>query len=528
MRKAFLPLALAASSAAWAASSCASLTSLSFIEITITSAQNVPAGMFTPPASGDAPGKPFSVMAFCRVVAVAKPTSDSLINFEVWIPPVSAWNGKFQGVGNGGYAGVISYTAMADALARGYATAGSDTGHSGGELIFADRHPEKAVDWAQRALHVTTTAAKLILRNYQGRFPQRSYFVGCSTGGMQALSEAQRFPADYDGIVAGDPGYDRTHLNAEFLWTYKAIHENEASYIPSSLLPMIHKAVMAACDAVDGIADGIISDPRRCHFDPETIVCRGKPDGNCLTEAQAEAVRKIYAGPRNPRTGERIGAGYEPGSESPANDTQERGWDAYITGLKEPMRLDFWKYWVFHDPNWDWHTFDFDRDLAYADEKMAAVNSNSPDLRAFKARGGKLLMYHGWADPVGAPGDTIDYYEKVASLMGGPGQTEGFFRLFMVPGMAHCRNGPGPLPSVFSTAGNTGTAVKRDAEHDMLAALDRWVEHGVAPEHIIASHVTNGIVDRTRPLCPYPQIAHWKGTGSTDDAANFQCGVESH
>src|SRR5579864_1248227 len=261
MGKAFLAIAWAASSAAWAASSCSSLTNLASTEITITSAQDVPAGMFTPLAAADAPGRPFPVVAFCRVVGVAKPTSDSLINFEVWLPPASAWNGKFQGVGNGGYSGAISYTAMADALARGYATAGSDTGHSGGELKFADRHPEKAVDWAQRALHVTTAAAKLIVRSYQGRFPQRSYFVGCSTGGMQALAEAQRFPADYDGIVAGDPGYDRTHLNAEFLWTFKAIHENEASYIPSSLLPMIHKAVMAACDAVDGIADGIISDP---------------------------------------------------------------------------------------------------------------------------------------------------------------------------------------------------------------------------------------------------------------------------
>jgi feruloyl esterase len=413
------------------------------------------------------------------------------------MPPRATWNGKFEGTGNGGFSSSMSYSSMATALNQGYATAGSDTGHEGGDLTFGVGHPEKINDWAYLAVHVMTDTAKLIIRNYYGRLPQYSYFNGCSTGGHQALSEAQRFPADYDGIVAGDPGNNRVHLIAGFLWSWEAIHKDTPSPLPAAKLPMISKAVMAACDAIDGLADGIIDDPRRCKFDPGTLACKGEDGDNCLTAPQVESVKKVYDGAKNPRTGEQVFAGWVRGTET--------SWTNYFVEPAEARRSEFWRLWVFNDPNWDWRTFDFDRDLAYADTKMAVVNSIDADLKPFKARNGKLVMYHGWADSDVPPEDGVRYYEAVERAMGGPGQTTEFFRLFMVPGMGHCSGGPGP---------NTFDAVR---------ALDQWVEHGKAPEKIVASHIANGVTDRTRPLCPYPQIAKWKGAGSIDEAANFVC-----
>lgn len=498
---------------------CEDLVKLNIQGVTVTSATSMPAGSFTPPDSSKALETP----AFCRVVAVARPTSDSVINFEVWVPSVGQWNHNFLGVGNGGYRGAISYGALANGLQRGFATASTDTGHTGEDLKFAAGHPEKIVDWGYRAIHVMTESAKLIIRDYSGAFARHSFFIGCSTGGHQALSEVQRFPADYDGVVAGDPGNDRVHLNVGFLWAFAATHDaNGKTILPTSKLPLINRAAVAACDEQDGIKDGIISDPQPCHFDPAVLLCKGKEDDECLTAAQAEAVKNVYAGPRNPRTGEQIIAGYSPGSESPMGDEFEGGWKNYITDRNEPMRLEFWKYWVFHDAAWDWHTFDYDRDVARADTELAAVNASNADLSAFEARGGKILMYSGWADPVGPPMDAVDYYQGVQKVVGGREKTEAFFRLFMVPGMAHCRGGPGPnlfggLSTIASPQVNT------DAEHDMLSALVQWVENGSAPNYIIAAHLTNGSIDRTRPLCPYPKIARWNGSGSSDDAKNFTC-----
>jgi len=455
------------------------------------------------------------------VVAVARPTSDSVINFEVWIPPAEHWNQNLLGVGNGAYVGAIDYRYMARALNRGFATASTDTGHTGPDLTFAAVHPEKIVDWGYRSIHVMTESAKLIVRDYSGRFPRHSYFEGCSTGGEQALSEAQRFPLDYDGVLAGDPGNDRVHLNVGFLWAFAATHDaNGSTILPTSKLPLINKAALAACDAFDGIRDGIISEPQSCHFDPGVLLCRGKENDTCLTPAQVEAANKVYAGPRNPRTGEQTIAGYSPGSESPVADEYFAGWKTYITDPKEPMRLDFWKYWVFNDPAWDWRTFDYDRDVAYADAKLAAVNASSPDLSAFVARGGKILMYSGWADPTGPPMDAVNYYERVAKVIGGREKTESFFRLFMVPGMAHCAGGPGP-----NFFGNViaPPQITIDTEHDVISALAQWVEKGVAPNQIIATHLTKDTIDRTRPICPYPKVARWNGSGSSDDARNFTC-----
>ncbi len=496
------------------AAQCENLVKLKLPDVTVISATT---GSFTP-------GSPplVTTPAFCRVVAVAKPTSDSVITFEVWIP-AEHWNHNLLGVGNGGYSGAISYAGLVNALQRGFAATSTDTGHTGTDLRFAEGHPERIVDWGYRSIHVMTESAKLIIRDYSGQLPQHSYFTGCSTGGEQALSEVQRYPADYDGVVAGDPGNNRVHLTVGFLWAFAATHDASGKAIlPTSKLPLINGAVLAACDAQDGLKDGIVSDPQACHFDPEVLLCKGAENDKCLTAAQVDAVRKVSAGPRNPRTGEQIIAGYSPGSESPSGDEFEAGWKTYITDRQEPMRLEFWKYWVFSDPEWDWRKFDYDRDVAYADAKLAAVNASSPDLSAFKKRGGKILMYSGWADPVGPPMDAVNYYKLVEEVMGGRDKTESFLRLFMVPGMGHCFGGPGP--SLFGGPRSVvSSQVGIDPEHDVMSALVRWVEKGSAPDHIIAAHLTNGTVDRTRPVCSYPKIAHWNGTGSSDDAKNFTC-----
>lgn len=472
---------------------CEQFTALTLPDTVIESATAIAAGPLTIPGVRT----PLTLPAFCRVLAVSRPTPDSEIHFEVWIPPAEAWNGKFEGTGNGGFSEALSYGPMAQALNQGYATAGSNTGHQGDNLQFGAGHPEKINDWAYRSVHVMTGNAKLIARNYYGRFPQYSYFNGCSTGGHQALTEAQRFPDDYDGIVAGDPANNRSHLISAFLWAYSALYKDPASPLPAAKLPMITKAAVDACDAADGIRDGIIGDPRACKFDPGTLLCKNGDEASCLTAPQVDAVRKIYAGPMNPRTGERIFAGFPRGSENT--------WTGYFVGREEPARHDFWSLWVFNNPAWDWRSFDFDRDLAYADKKMSVVNSVDTNLNPFKARGGKLVMYHGWADAVVPPEDGVRYYEAVQKTMGGAEKTSDFFRLFMVPGMGHCAGGPGP---------NT---------FDAVGALDQWVTQGTAPQKMVASHSTAGKVDRTRPLCPYPQRAKWNGTGSSDDAANFAC-----
>jgi feruloyl esterase len=440
---------------------------------------------------------------YCRVTAVAKPVPDSEIRIEVWLPPAERWNGKFLGTGNGGYSGALSYQAMEHALKQGYATAGSDTGHPGADLKFGLGHPEKINDWGYRAVHVMTETARLIVRAYYGRFAAHSYFAGCSTGGQQGLSEAQRFPADYDGIVAGDPGYNRVRLNVGFLWSWAA-----AGAVPASKLPVVYRAAIDACDAIDGIKDVVIDDPRRCRFDPGALLCQGPDGAGCLTAGEVAAVRKVYDGARNPRTGERIYPGWARGSEAPAAGPIG-SWAGYFVGRAEPARVEFWRYWVFDDPAWDPRSFDFDRDVSYAEAKLAAVSAVDPDLGAFQRRGGKLIMYHGWADPVAPPEDAVGYYERVAGAMGGLEKTAGFFRLFMAPGMAHCGGGPGP---------NT---------FDALGALDLWVAKGVAPNRILASHSNAGKVDRTRPLCPYPQAARWTGSGSTDDATAFVCAAQT-
>lgn len=481
---------------------CAALASLTIPNVVINAATAVAAGSFSPPGST----APITLPAFCRVEATARPTSDSEIKFEVWIPPTEAWNGKFQGVGNGGYMGSISYGAMATALRRGYATASTDTGHAGDDLRFGQGHPEKLIDYGHRAVHVMTESAKLVIRNAAGRFAERSYFVGCSAGGQQALSEAQRYPEDYDGIIAGDPANNRIRQTFGFLSSWIATHDADGSpLLTQAKLALLTKSAVAACDATDGLKDGLIDDPRRCSFNPATLTCKaGADEATCLTAPQVAAAQRMYEGTKSPTTKKLIYTGWPRGSEG-FGESAGQSWRQYVTDPKEPSRVGFFKYWLFHDPNWDFRTIDWDRDLAFAERElphMAAVETN---LAPFKKRGGKLLSYTGWMDPVVPPQDTVAYYEGVTKAMGGLAATQSFYRLFMAPGMGHCAGGPGPN------------------QFDAVAALEQWVEKGVAPDTLVASHSTGGKVDRTRPLCVYPKVARYKGTGSIDEAANFTC-----
>jgi len=479
-----------------AAALCESLSSSTLPNTTITEAQTVPAGGFTPPTTGGAATQGFANLpAFCRVAATLKPSSDSDIKMEVWLP-ASGWNGKFQAVGNGGWAGSISYPAMSAALRRGYATSSTDTGHTGDGGSFALGHPEKVIDYAYRSEHEMTVKAKAIIAAYYGNGPTLSYWNGCSAGGKQGLKEAQRFAEDFNGIIAGAPAINWTGRAAQALWVSQAVHKDEASFIPSSKFPLIHNAVLAACDAADGVKDGVLEDPTRCKFDPKVLECTGSDGPTCLTTAQVEAARKIYSAATNPRTKQVIFPGHQPGSEL--------GWTTMAGPRTFATGTDHFKYVVFQDPNWDERTFNFDSDYARA---LAEDNINAldPNLKPFLARGGKLLQYHGWSDPQISPGSSVDYYKSVLETLGGAKAVADSYRLFMVPGMAHCGGGDGT--STF----------------DMLSALEQWVEKGTAPEQILASRVRDGKVDRTRPLCPYPLVATYKGTGSTDDAANFVC-----
>jgi len=478
----------AGSVAASTSSACEELGSATLSNATITGAHAYPAGAFTS-------GRTFTVPAFCRVMVTARPSPDSDIKVEVWLP--DAWNGKLLGTDNGGFSGAINYAALAAAVTKEYAAVSTDTGHTGDQMDFGIGHPEKIVDWAYRAVHEMTTIARTVVERAKGRAPARSYFSGCSTGGQQALSEAQRFPTDYDGIVAGDPGNNRVNLIYGFLWSWLATHDvNGTPILSSAKLPELARAAVAACDKNDGLEDGLIADPRACRFDPSVLACKADETDACLTPRQIDAAKKVYAGAKT-KAGQQLYPGWSFGSEA--------GWGTYITNPKEPVRIGLFRGWVFQDPSWDPRSFDWDKDVATVNAKYPFLNAMATDYSAFQSRGGKLIMYTGLADPVTSPLDTMAYYEGVAKAMGGIDATRSFFRFFPAPGMAHCGGGAGP---------NT---------FDALAALERWVENGTAPDSIPASHATNGHVDRTRPLCAYPSVARYSGVGSMSDAANFSC-----
>ncbi|PYS49310.1 MAG: tannase/feruloyl esterase family alpha/beta hydrolase [Acidobacteria bacterium] len=480
-----------------AAGSCESLASLKLPDTTITMAQSVAAGAFTVPAGGRGAAPRYDDLpAFCRVAATLKPTADSDIKIEVWLP-ASGWNAKFEAVGNGGWNGNIDINALATGLRRGYATSSTDTGHPGGGGPWMQSR-EKLIDFGYRAVHEMTMKAKAIVAAYYGNGPQLSYFNGCSAGGRQALKEAQRFPEDFDGIVAGAPALNTTGRAAFSMWVAQAMHKDEASYIPPSKYPLIHNAVLEACDAGDGVKDGVLENPKRCKFDPKVLECESGDAPTCLTPPQVESARKSYAAAVNPRTKQEIFPGLEPGSEL--------GWATFASPQPFGLGAQMYQYMVFNDPNWDYKTLNFDTDMARTDKiENGTINALDTSLKPFFARGGKLIHYHGWGDPQITPMSSVNYYKGVLETMGSAGKVKDNYRLFMVPGMAHCGGGDGT------------------SSFDMLSALEQWVEKHKAPEQILASRMRNGAVDRTRPLCPYPQVATYKGTGSTDEAANFVC-----
>ncbi len=495
-----------------AAARCESLSTVRLSNVTINAATAVMGGSFTPPgARAPIAGLP----DFCRVTGVIKPTSTSEVVFETWLP-LEKWNQRFSAIGNGGWAGVIMFGQLADQIRRGYATASSNTGHDAGQGLdqakFAYTYPERLVDFAWRSEHEMTIAAKAIAEAFYGGAPKHSYWIGCSTGGKQGLMEAQRFPADYDGIVAGAPANNWTRLMAGTLDMILAAAKDSATFLPPPTLAVLAHAAMAACDAADGVVDGLIDDPRNCHFDPGSVECspsRAAPD--CLSHAQVEAARRVYRGLRDSQSGEQIYPGLEPGSEL--------AWSVAMNPA-HPFDIPLSHYrWVgFRDSTWDWKSFDWShaadvRNLRDADARLAPVlNATNPDLDAYRARGGKLIQYHGWADMLIAPRNSIDYYTSVVNrLAKGAAQRDAlaeidrFYRLFMVPGFGHCFGGSGPN------------------QFDAETALERWVESGVAPEQLVATHATNGTVDRSRPLCPYPKVAVYKGAGDSNDSANFVC-----
>ena len=502
-----LPIRVAAAQPARAAP-CEALLGLSLSETKITAAST------NPGLGGSGP--------FCQVVGVATPTGHSVIGFEVWLPPAGSWNGKLQAVGSGGSAGSINTGGLTAALSgadKKYAAMATDNGHKGSSWTFAHPFSEKVVDFGYRAEHVSTVAAKAIVTAFYGSAPEHAYFVGCSQGGHHALMAAQRFPEDFDGIVAGDPANNWTNLMVGELWAgLVAGLKDPANSLPQAKLDVLMNAVLLACDGNDGVVDGIIEDPRTCHFDPASLRCAGADAPDCLTTGQIEAVNNLYAGASNRRTGAQIFPGFVNGSEN--------AWRQVLVGLPIPggSSYSYFRDGVFADPAWNFRAFDFDRDVTFAATRPAgagtyptALDANDADLRPFARAGGKLILYHGWADPFITPTSTINYYEKVLSVFGGRGDREEaleraqrFARLFMVPGLWHCAGGPGPN------------------KFDMLSALESWVEQGEAPKKIIGTKYvkddpTMGVI-LTRPLCVYPQTARYLG-GNPSEAASFSCGA---
>ena len=491
---------------------CDKLKSLNLPDATITAAESVAAGPYraaaapppgpavpggragAPAGRGATPLAPPMLPAYCRVAVTLTPSSDSHIEMEVWMPAEN-WNNKYQAVGNGGWAGTITFNAMVAALREGYATSSNDTGHKGQDPVFALGHQEKLVDFAYRANHEMAMKSKALISAFYGKAPRLSYWNGCSTGGRQGLMEAQKYPEDFDGVIAGAPANYQTHLHAWDMMVATTIRKDDKHFVTPAKLAALNKAVLGACDAMDGVKDGLLNDPRKCKFDPAALLCKAGSADDCLTQTEVEAVKLVYSSAKR-KNGELIFPGKEPGSET--------GWAQILGPTPAPAMLPqgSFQYATYQDANWDWHTFDLDRDTTAADEKFGYVNA-PPDLQGFKSHGGKLLLYHGWNDTAISPENTVNYYESLLKKMGG--KQDNWVRLFMEPGMQHCQGGPGP------------------DQFNKMAIIERWRESNTAPDQILAYHVTGNSVDMSRPLCPYPQVAVYKGVGSTNDAVNFSC-----
>lgn len=472
---------------------CDEILKLDIDTVTIISAVEVPAGDYQIPDSTSS----VELSAHCSVKVILAPSSDSHIEMALWMPTYD-WNGKFLAVGNGGWAGSISYDAMASNLRKGYAVASNDTGHKGNSAAFALGHPEKLVDFGYRSMHEMAVHSKSIIRSYYQRAPALSYYEGCSTGGRQGLMAAQRFPEDFDAIIAGAPVNNVFSLHAALMHSMVSILSDQSLYLPPDKLELLHNAVLAACESVDGVNDGFLNNPLACEFDPRTLQCSATDTTACLTPRQVESVRQVYA-PVKLSTGEEVYPGYAPGFEL--------GWRILGEGSVPPsLYSDTFKYIAHGDPDWDWQSFDLDTDTRLALARADEVSATDPDLSEFKARGGKLLIYHGWNDPGPSPYNSINYYGSILNTLG-EDQSD-WLRMFMMPGMGHCRGGIGP------------------DQADFLDAIDKWREAGIAPDRIEATRIRNANTDMTRPLCPYPQVAVWNGEGSPGASENHVCKVQ--
>lgn len=538
-----------------AATPCTNLASLRLLHTTITSAEDNTTGVFVVPNSNP-PQTLTGLPAFCRVTATLTPMSDSSIKIEIWLPETT-WNGRFLGTGGGGFQGVITYGELSVGIRGGFATINSDlgTGSSGCNPLFCGSagnmgnplaiafgdpstpstglfgHPERIKDFGYRAIHLMTVRGKEIVNAFYRQDAQKAYFAGCSTGGQNALMEAQRFPDDYNGILAGAPAFNRTHLHMAGLASWQDTHATPGRFIVPGQMTLINNAVLAQCVGQDGgvKTDQFLTDPRDCKFDPKVLQCTASnvPPA-CLSAEQVTTMRNYYAGTIDPRTGQVINPGSERGNET--DNVLALGL-AFQERLPEPA-FDGLFYWVF-GPGFgqpasahNYLNFDFDKDVDTVDDQLAAtLNADSVDLRDFNRRGNKLIMYHGWADPLIPSQSSINYFNALVAFdsrgedgvqqarfdQGGDndlGRTQKFARLFMVPGMFHCSGGPGP--NVF----------------DALTPLVGWVEQGVAPETIVATKFvadTPPAVEMTRPLCVYPKVARFTGSGSSNSAANFTC-----
>ena len=530
-----VPTVTAAQNTQQTPAACERLASLSLPNTTITLAQVVSAGGFAVPVNAprdgggssalagtigpvpDVPGRvtantaglglgynggrgipPFSTLpAFCRVAATLEPSPSSDIRMEMWMP-ISGWNGNFRGTSPNGLGGLLNYNAMGVGLTDGFAIASTDTGHQGGDTAWM-QVPDKVTDFAGRAMHETTVVGKALATAYYGTAPKYSYMLECGGGSAAALHEVQKYPADYNGIVVGGHAAHLTRQIFGQLWLWQATHPNGVAILPGAKLRVIHNAVLNKCDMLDGVKDGLLEDPIRCAFDPKEIECKSGDAPGCLTAPQVEAAQKIYAGPTNPRTKEKIWSPLYRGSELDWSFFSEAAAPIGIATSALRMILD--------DPTWDYRTspVDFDRHVALADKSaIARVSASNPDISDYVRRGGKLILSGGWNNALVPAGAVLDYYKSVEARIG-IDDTRGAVRLYMVPGMIECNGGPG-----------TDT-------FDLLAVMQRWVERGEAPNDVPASRVEHGKVVRTRPLCPYPQVATYRGSGSTDDARNFVC-----
>jgi feruloyl esterase len=528
-----VPGAAIAQSAQQAAAACERLAALSLPNTTITTAQVVNAGAFVVPGNApregggssalagtigavpDVPGRVtantaglglgynggkgiplFSTLpAFCRVTATLEPSPSSDVRMEMWMP-IAGWNGNFRGTSPNGLGGVINYNAMAVGLTDGFAVASTDTGHQGGDTAWM-QVPDKLTDFAGRAMHETTVVGKALATAHYGTAPRYSYMIECGGGSAAALHEVQKYPADYNGIVVGGHAAHLTRQIFGQLWLWLAAHPDGVAVLPAAKLTVLHDAVMNKCDTLDGVKDGLLENPLSCAFDPKEIACESSDGAGCLTAAQVEAVQKIYAGPANPRTKERIW--------SPLFRGSELDW-SFFTESPAPIGIAMGALrMILDDPKLDYRSIDFDRHVALADQSsLARVNASNPDISDYLRRGGKLILSGGWNNALVPAGAVLDYYKSVETKLGIEDTRQGV-RLYMVPGMIECNGGPG-----------TDT-------FDMLGVMRRWVESRQAPSAIIASRVEHGKVVRTRPLCAYPQAATYRGSGSTDDANSFVC-----